>query len=203
MSETAAVLWRSLLKWVLLAGLLAFGIYYGFNCYRVVKQSARDEAQRADVIVVFGAAQYSGRPSPVYRARLDHALELYALNMAPMVITTGGAGGDPQYSEGAVGRDYLLTHGISDRHLIAETQSDNSAESAERIAVIMRVNGMHSCIAVSDPYHLFRIKRLLERYGFVVYASGRRVPDARGFGIGRLLRESLSYTLWRLHLIRW
>ena len=185
--------------------LAAYACYFAWTCVRIVAQAARDEAQPADAIVVFGAAEYFGKPSPVYRARLDHAFDLYERKLAPVVITTGGSGGEQQFTEGAVGRDYLIERGIGDRHLIAETQSDNSAESAERIATIMDANNMRSCIAVSDPYHVFRIKQLLEAQGRVVYLSPRKPevePDvwARALNVAR---EALSYTLWRAHLTRW
>jgi uncharacterized SAM-binding protein YcdF (DUF218 family) len=195
---------RSVLLWAINAALICFFGYIGVNCYRIVHQAERDEARPSDAIVVFGAAQYSGRPSPIYRARLDHAAELYAQKLAPVIITSGGNGGDPRYTEGEVGHDYLLAKGIRDAHLIAETQGDNSAESAERIANIMRVNGWNSCIVVSDPYHLYRAKRLLQSYGFEVYASGRRVdsPAPVEFNAARVAREALSYSLWRMHLIR-
>ena len=165
----------------------------------------QDQAAPSDAIGVFGAAEYDGRPSPVYRARLDHAFELYERKLAPVVITTGGSGGERMFTEGSVGRDYLTERGIGDGHLIAETQSDNSAESAERIATIMDANNMRSCIAVSDPYHVFRIKQLLEAQGRVVYLSPRK-PEVEPAVWARALhvaREALSYTLWRAHLTRW
>jgi uncharacterized SAM-binding protein YcdF (DUF218 family) len=183
----------------------AYACYFAWICACIVDQSQRDEARAADAIVVFGAAEYFGKPSPVYRARLDHAFDLYERKLAPVVITTGGSGGEQQFTEGSVGRDYLIERGIGDRHLIAETQSDNSAESAERIATIMDANAMRSCIAVSDPYHVFRIKQLLEAQGRVVYVSPRRPEIAAGMA-GRALnvmREALSYTLWRMHVFRW
>jgi uncharacterized SAM-binding protein YcdF (DUF218 family) len=190
---------------IAVAILSAYACYFVLTCVRIVAQSGRDEAQAADAIVVFGAAEYFGKPSPVYRARLDHAFELYERKLAPVVITTGGSGGEQHFTEGSVGRDYLIERGIGDRHLIAETQSENSAESAERIAIIMDANDMHSCIAVSDPYHVFRIKRLLEAQGRVVYASPRKpeispTHQARALNVAR---EALSYTLWRLHIFRW
>jgi uncharacterized SAM-binding protein YcdF (DUF218 family) len=185
--------------------LAVYACYFAWTCAAIVAQSERDEAQPADAIVVFGAAEYFGRPSPVYRARLDHAFDLYERKLAPVVITSGGSGGEPSFTEGSVGRDYLAERGIGDQHLIAETQSDNSAESAVRVATIMDANNMRSCIAVSDPYHLYRIKRLLEARGRVVYASPRRLELEPGMGTQALnvARESLSYTLWRLHLFRW
>jgi uncharacterized SAM-binding protein YcdF (DUF218 family) len=196
--------WRSPV-WIAGALLGAYACYFAWTCVAIVVQSRRDEAQPADAIVVFGAAEYYGRPSPVYRARLDHAYDLYVRKLAPVVITTGGSGGEPHFTEGAVGRDYLLGRGIGDVHLIAETQGDNSAESAERVGVIMQANHLRSCIAVSDPYHVFRIKRLLEASGRVVYASPRQQntePETREQA-WNVAREALSYTLWRLHLYRW
>jgi len=188
------------------AGLLAaYACYFAWACTRIVAQSERDEAQKADAIVVFGAAEYFGRPSPVYRARLDHAFDLYERRLAPVVITTGGSGGEQQFTEGSVGRDYLIERGIGDRSLIAETQSDNSAESAERVGNIMVANNMRSCIAVSDPYHVFRIKKLLEAEGRVVYVSPRKPEIAAGLAARTLnvAREAASYTVWRiLHSLR-
>jgi uncharacterized SAM-binding protein YcdF (DUF218 family) len=193
---------RSWLKWIVVAIVVGLLLFYLLTCLRIVRQSALDEARSADAIVVFGAAEYYGKPSPVFRARLDHAFDLFQQNLAPMVITTGGSGKEVRFSEGGVGRDYLASKGIGDRHLIAETQGDNSAESAERVAHIMRTNGMTSCIAVSDSYHLFRIKRLLQSYGLTVYTSPRPefAPKSRWQRWQSVLREALSYVLWRLHV---
>lgn len=192
--------WLRVLVVGIAVGLLVF---YLVTCIRIVRQSEVDEARSADAIVVFGAAEYYGRPSPVYRARLDHAYDLFQRKMAPVIITTGGAGKEVRFTEGQVGRDYLASKDIGDRHLIAETQGDNSAESAERVAVIMRTNGMQACIAVSDAYHLFRIKRLLASYGITVYTSPRpqNVPARKWATIQAVMREALSYVLWRLHLV--
>lgn len=190
--------WLRRVVYVLLGALVTF---YVWSCVRVVRQSHADEAQTADAIVVFGAAQYAGKPSPVLRSRLDHALELYQRKLAPFVITTGGAGRDPHYTEGGVGRDYLASHGVGDRHLIAETQGDNTAESAERVAVILRANGLHNCIAVSDAYHMFRIKTLMEAQGVKTYASPRQQPSMSvAVRCGTVMREALSYALWRMHV---
>ena len=177
-------------------------VYFLVQYWRVAHQAHTDETRPADAIVVFGAAEYAGKPSPVYRARLDHAATLYTRGIAAVVITTGGAGGDPVHSEGEVGREYLLDHGVPDKGLIAETQSDDTSESAERVAVIMRRNNMHSCVAVSDGYHLFRIKRMMERQGVTVYGAPRPElkPLSRWQQMRIQMKEVLSYTLWRLHL---
>src|SRR6202034_771654 len=147
--------------------------------------SRRDEARPADAIAVFGAAEYDGRPSPVLRARLDHALELYRRGLAPMVITLGG--GDPadRHSEGGVGHDYLLAHSVPERAIIAETESDNTEQSAERLAVIARTNGFRTIVVVSDGTHLFRIHAICEHDGLKVFTSprpmGRSIPREQRF----------------------
>jgi uncharacterized SAM-binding protein YcdF (DUF218 family) len=173
---------------------------FAFVAHEVVHDAREQQLQRADAIVIFGAAEYDGRPSPVFRARLDHGYDLFRKGLAPIVITTGGAAADPNYSEGGVGHDYLMRRGIPDMALIAETQASNTSESAHRVAVIMRANRMKSCIAVSDAYHVFRIRKMLEHEGRRVFVSPRadsRPKSAWQRGTA-ILRESASYLLWRL-----
>ncbi len=190
--------WLLWLEGLLLAAVAAFLTFTGFH---IAHEGAQQELHPADAIVVFGAAEYAGHPSPVLRARLDHAFNLFRRGIAPVVITTGGAASDPSFSEGGVGRDYLKHRGIPERNLIAETQGSDTAQSAVRVAVIMRANGLRSCVAVSDAYHVFRIKRLLEHEGVgPVYVAPR--PDSRPHSfVQRLyavLREASSYLLWKL-----
>ena len=162
----------------------------------------RDQARPADAIAVFGAAEYDGRPSPVLRARLDHALELYKRGLAPLVITLGGGEEKDVHSEGGVGHDYLLAHGVPERDIIAETKSDNTEQSAERLAVIARANGLRSIDVVSDGTHLFRIHSICEKDGLSVYTSPRpalrSIPAPQRFQ--RLTHEIVSYTAWKLKL---
>jgi uncharacterized SAM-binding protein YcdF (DUF218 family) len=190
-------------KIVLTFGLLCVGtlIWFAATCFRIVAASHEQEIRPADAIVVFGAAEYSGRPSPVLRARLDHAYDLFQQHAAPVVITTGGAAADPTFSEGGVGREYLRKRGIPDSALIAETQGSDTSESAQRVAVIMRANGLHSCLAVSDAYHVFRIRELLKDQGVgPVYVAPRpgSVPHSLYARTEAVLREAVSYFLWRL-----
>ncbi len=189
--------------WVRLLVLVAVAIaaFLIVTAVQIVRTASLQELHPADAIVVFGAAEYSGRPSPVLRARLDHALDIFHQGFAPIVITTGGAAADPIFSEGGVGRDYLMKHGVPERSLIAETQGSDTSQSAVRVAVIMRANGLHSCIAVSDEYHVYRIRKLLEHEGVgPVYVAPRM--DSRPHDlIPRMLatmREATSYLLWRL-----
>jgi uncharacterized SAM-binding protein YcdF (DUF218 family) len=191
---------RWLLRFEALA-LAALAAFLVLTAARIVREGSLQELHPADAIVVFGAAEYAGHPSPVLRARLDHAFDLFRRGIAPVVITTGGAASDPTFSEGGVGHDYLKHRGIAERNLIAETQGSDTAQSAVRVAVIMRANGLHSCVAVSDAYHVFRIKRLLEHEGIgPVYVAPR--PDSRPHGVVQrayaVMREASSYLLWKL-----
>jgi uncharacterized SAM-binding protein YcdF (DUF218 family) len=163
----------------------------------------RDEARPADAIAVFGAAEYDGRPSPVLRARLDHALELYKRGLAPLVITLGGGyAADDNHSEGGVGENYLLAHGVPEAAIIAETESDDTEQSAERLQAIARENNLRSIVVVSDGTHLFRIHAICEHDGLEVFTSPRPAgrPISWSTRTARLIHEILSYTAWRLRL---
>ncbi len=169
---------------------------------KIMREAGVDEEHSADAIVVFGAAEYVGHPSPVFRARLDHAYMLFKRDLAPVIITTGGAGNDLRFSEGQVGRDYLESRGIPDADLIAETQGGDTDESTQRVAVIMRANDMQTCLLVSDAYHMFRAKQMMEAQGIKVYLSPRpgSIPKTT---VGRFLaalRESFSYVLYKAHV---
>ena len=127
-------------RWWLRLLLLAIAVVLAFlaiTAAHIVAAASQQDVPHADAIVVFGAAEYSGRPSPVLKARLDHALDLFHRGVAPVVITTGGAASDPKFSEGGVGKDYLMRHGVPERSLIAETQGRDTSESATRVGVIM------------------------------------------------------------------
>jgi uncharacterized SAM-binding protein YcdF (DUF218 family) len=181
--------------------LAALAAFLAITAIGIAHEGSLQELHAADSIVVFGAAEYAGHPSPVLQARLDHAYDLFRMGLAPVVITTGGAAADPSFSEGQVGRDYLEHRGIPERNLIAETQGSDTAQSAVRVAAIMHENGLRSCIAVSDAYHVFRIKRLLEHEGIApVYVAPR--PGSRPRSAARrfiaILREASSYLLWKV-----
>ena len=114
-----------------------------------------------------------------------------------MIITSGGAGRDPLYSEGQVGRDYLIAHGIPEGRVIAETQGEDTLESAVRLAAIMRENGMKTCLAASDGYHMFRIKRMMQRHGIATYASPNSSPHSERMA---MLEEVFKFMAWQLHI---
>jgi uncharacterized SAM-binding protein YcdF (DUF218 family) len=190
------------IRWIVaLAAVLAMGFLFSIST-KIMREAGVNEEHSADAIVVFGAAEYVGRPSPVFRARLDHAYTLFKRDLAPVIITTGGAGNDLRFSEGQVGRDYLESRGIPDADLIAETQGGDTDESSQRVAVIMRANDMQTCLLVSDAYHMFRAKQMMEAQGIKVYLSPRpdSIPKTL---VGRYLaalRESFSYILYKAHV---
>jgi uncharacterized SAM-binding protein YcdF (DUF218 family) len=184
-----------------LALILALATWCGWVYVQIETYASLDQAAPSDAIGVLGAAEYDGRPSPVYRARLDHARELYAKSIAPLIITLGGAGGD-QFTEGAVGREYLIAKGVPESAIIAETESRNTEESARRIAVIARANGIRRLVVVSDDTHMFRIHEICAADGLDVLTSPRprAVIEGNSQQFERIAHEIISYTAWRLHL---
>jgi uncharacterized SAM-binding protein YcdF (DUF218 family) len=197
--STAGLLLRRLLALVLVAVLGWFvWLYFEINAV-----AGRDEARKADAIAVFGAAEYSGRPSPVLHARLDHAVELYREEMAPLVITLGGGSDlDSGMTEGGVGRDYLLANGVPYDQIVAETESVDTEQQVTRLAEIARARHLKSIVVVSDATHLFRIQKLCEDAGLTVYTSPRpALGHIDDYDLAqRYFHEMLSYTLLRTHL---
>jgi uncharacterized SAM-binding protein YcdF (DUF218 family) len=160
-------------SWLLRLVLTAAGGWL-FLAVAVYGYGQRDEARRADVIVVLGAAQYDGRPSPVLRARLDHALSLYRQGMAAKVITTGGVGVGDTVSEAVVGRRYLVRGGIPESSILTETVGLRSHESMAAAASLMRSEGLEGALLVSDPFHMLRLRLLAWRLGMSARSSPTR-----------------------------
>jgi uncharacterized SAM-binding protein YcdF (DUF218 family) len=186
--------------WVAVAAaLVGLIVSVGYLSVRIGQQSTREEAQPADVILVLGAAEYRGRPSQVFRARLDHALELYNRKLAPHIMTTGGAGGEPVYTEGGVGRSYLIGRGVPPEAIIVETEGESTVYSTTLAGEIMRRMGLNSAIVVSDGYHIYRVKRMLESRGLKAYGSPRKeqkpepVRDRWNY-----VKQAVGYLLWRV-----
>src|SRR5580704_13068108 len=164
----------------------------------IQSQSTVDEARRADAIIVLGAAEYRGKPSPVLEARLNHALFLYLKGLAPRVITTGGAGGDPVFTEGSVGRTYLTARGVPPEAIVVEREGESTAQSVAAVVEIMRRMNLKSAIVVSDGYHIFRVKKMLESSGLKVYGSPRpSIPPGELRARWQDLRQAVGYLLWR------
>ena len=140
----------------------------------VIVVGARDQAAPANAIVVLGAAQYEGHPSPVLRARLDHALELYQRSLAPLVIVTGGTGAGDTTSEAQVGRRFLLEHGVPDSAIVMETRGLTTSQSVHAVAAIVSALPGRRVILVSDPFHMLRLSILARALGLTPLTSPTR-----------------------------
>ena len=188
---------------VLFLFLLVAAVWFTSLYVRIDRVAREDQAQPSDAIAVFGAAQYVGRPSPVYHARLDHVASLYARGMAPLIITLGGSGDDHTgQTEGNVGRNYLLAQGVPYDNILAETESVSTEEKAEYLATIAHEHHLKRLIVVSDGTHLFRIRELCHQNGLNILTSPRAPYGnlSRWGHFTRITHEMLSYTLMRLHL---
>jgi uncharacterized SAM-binding protein YcdF (DUF218 family) len=155
----------------------------------------RNEARKVDVIVVLGAAQYDGRPSPVLRARLDHAISLYKRGLAPRMIMTGGQAPGDTVSEAEVGRRYAARQGVPRRDILIENTGMTTVESMSSVASMMKTRQLRTAVMVSDPFHMLRLKLLARQFGIQGYTSPTRTsPISRNRGEERkhLIRESFS-----------
>lgn len=195
---------RRWIAWVIVLAVLATLAVVERSIYHSIRAAAdEDEARPAAAIVVMGAAEYDGVPSPVYRGRLNHAFALQQRNLAPLVITSGGSGGDPRYTEGGVGRDYLIQQGVAADQIIAETHSRTTYQSVKAVSRILHRRGADTCIAVSDGFHLYRVCTLFRSFGITAYGSP--VPHSSIEEDPQLrtiysLRELVAIDLWELHI---
>ena len=164
---------KPLIGWHLLvvALLVLVGMIYTVAFVLVLIASQLDERQNADAIVVLGAAQYNGWPSPVLRARLDHALALYHERLAPMIVVTGGVGRRDKESEATVARRYLLSHDVPDSAVVVQPQGRSTQASMTAVGNWLASRGRHSAILVSDPFHMLRLRLEARRTGFTAYTS--------------------------------
>jgi len=156
----------------------------------VVFWGARDMARPSDAIVVLGAAQYAGRPSPVLKARLDPALDLWKRGMARRLVLTGGRGTGDTISEAAVGRRYAMKAGVADSAILLENEGRTTSESLTSVAAIMKEKKLERAILVSDPFHMLRLRILAKRIGVESVTSPTRTSP---ISANRL--EALAYIL--------
>jgi len=151
--------------------------------------------------VIFGAAEYNGVPSPVLKARLDQALGLDDRDLAPVIITTGGSGGDPHFTEGGVARDYLVQQGVAEAKILSETRSETTYNTVSAVAQMLKQRQARTCLVVSDGFHLYRIKLMFRALGITAYGSpAPNSPIEEDPTLRTLysLREMLDTTLWYL-----
>ncbi len=165
---------------VLVSGTMAGAFLWCLLLLSVLVFARRDEAREADAIIVLGAAQYDGRPSPVLRARLDHAIDLLDEGLAERLILTGGVGVGDTVSEAEVGRRYAIRRGIDPATILLEGSGLSSEESMTSVARLLEGNGLQSAILVSDPFHMLRLRLIATRLGFQAYSSPTRSSPISG-----------------------
>jgi uncharacterized SAM-binding protein YcdF (DUF218 family) len=200
--------WSFVRRALLVIGLLLFAFYL-VTLIRVWRVAEGDDRTKTEAIIVLGAAQYDGTPSPVFRARLDHAAALWHEGVAPTVVVTGGKQPGDRFTEAQAGAAYLHEQGVPDDRILRETTSRNSWESLAASARFLQDRGVHRVTLVSDPFHSLRIELIAEELGFDAHTSPTRTSPISGidawlryaseavrvafgevFGFGRLARAS-------------
>lgn len=171
---------------LVIAGLIAGVAIGGYAAYRIWDQGNRDERTPADAIVVMGAAQYDGRPSPVFAARLDHAIELFHDGVAPRLIVTGGKREGDRTTEAASARGYAIEHGVPEEAILSEDTSRTTLQSIRRVAALMRGQGIGSAVFVSDPSHMLRVLRMASDEGISGHGSPTRTSPLERDAVAHL-----------------
>jgi len=189
-------------RWPRIALMLAALLvgYYGINLFQVWHTGRSDQARPVDAIIVMGAAQYDGRPSPQLQARLDHVVELWDEGLAPIIVVTGGNQPGDRFTEASASATYLAEHGVDPNAILQENRGHSSWESLRGAATLLRAHGAHRVLLVSDPYHSLRIRLMAEDLGFVAYVSptrtspvhgaaafGKEIKEAGGVAVGRII----------------
>ena len=165
-------------------------IVAGYASWRIWEQGDRDEQRPADAIVVLGAAQYDGRPSPVFRARLDHAVSLHLAGLAPYLIVTGGKQEGDRTTEAAAARAFAIQHGVDPDDILVEDQGRTTLESLRSVAEMLRERGLNRAVFVSDRAHMLRVLRIARDQGLVPYGSPTRTSPTDG-AIGRRVEATI------------
>lgn len=180
-------------------GLLLLGLLYLLVTYlQVRRQEGRDEARKADAIMVLGAAQFNGKPSPVLEARLSHAFDLWQQGLAPIIVVTGGKQPGDKFTEASSGAEYLIARGVPDAAIGREVQGKTSWESIAASARFLKAEGRTRVLLVSDPYHSLRIKGIAAEVGLTPYSSPTRtspelyvrsheIKETFGVAVGRII----------------
>jgi len=178
-------------RWILLTAVLLPVVYLLATFVGVWWASRQDFDGTTDAIVVLGAAQYDGRPSPVLAARLDHALQLWQSGYAPRIVVTGGKRPGDRFTEATASADYLIARGVPDRAILREVQGTSTWESLAATARILRNRGLESVLVVSDPYHSLRARQTARELGLDAHASPTLTSPVSGWSEWkRMFREA-------------
>lgn len=184
---------RFIRRGVLVVVLVVVG-YVGLTFLQVLLAAGEDDRSPADAIVVLGAAQYDGRPSPVLAGRLDHALELWQEGVAGVIVTTGANQPGDRFTEGFAGFEYLRFAGVPEEQILVVTDGDSTWEQLAATARVLRNEGLDRAVLVSDPYHALRLRQIADQVGLDAAVSS---TDG-GSSIRQLVRETAAVSLGRV-----
>ncbi len=188
-----------LLRRAAATGLVVVAGYFAVTFVQVWSAGRHDEAHKAEAIVVLGAAQYHGRPSPVLTARLDHAAGLYQRGVAPVVVVTGGRAEGDRFTESEASANYLHGKGVPDDAILREVQGRNSWQSLAASARFLKARGITEVVLVSDPFHAARINGIAEELGLQATTSPTRTSPIEGVDEFRhLLTETAQVAVGRI-----
>jgi uncharacterized SAM-binding protein YcdF (DUF218 family) len=194
---------RSIVGWILFLAALVYTVALA----AVLVASLHDQRRPVDAIVVLGAAQYNGRPSPVLRARLDHAIVLYREGFAPLIVVTGGVGRGDTTSEANVGRRYLVAREVPEEAVVAQPVGRSTRTSMTAVGAWLRERGLGRVLLVSDPFHMFRLRLEARRTDLEAYTSPTEsspISDNPVLELRYLFAEGLKVPVaWGRALIRW
>jgi uncharacterized SAM-binding protein YcdF (DUF218 family) len=174
------------LAWLILAGCVALAAVAGYATYRIYVQGQRDDQRPADAIVVMGAAQYDGRPSPVFAARLDHAISLYLAGIAPTLVVTGGKADGDRTTEAASARAYAIARGVPPAAILSEDLSRTTRESIHSVSTLLHDHHLTNAVFVSDRPHMLRVLRMAADDGIAAWGSPTATSPIEGDVTGRL-----------------
>jgi len=178
---------------------LALVGYYAFNLIQVHLVGAGDQARAVDAIVVMGAAQYDGRPSPQLQARLDHVVDLWDRGVAPIVVVTGGNQPGDRFTEAEASADYLVDRGVDASSILQEDQGRSSWQSLETVAAMLDSIGVQRVLMVSDPYHSLRIRLMAEELGLTAFVSPTRTSPVQGAtAFAKEIKEAAGISIGRI-----
>jgi uncharacterized SAM-binding protein YcdF (DUF218 family) len=194
--RVGSLIWRVVVALVVAAVLIA-----GSTALAIWWTARQDARPHSDAIVVLGSAQYNGRPSSIFAARLEHARTLYEQGVAPVVVTVGGKKSGDQFTEAEAGRDYLAREGIPAAHLLAVPEGVDTLESMRDVAATFREHGWTKAILVTDPWHVMRAQKMAADSGIQAASSPTRQGPAvqtRSTQFKYILRETAAYLVYRL-----
>jgi len=184
---------------VCISVVLALVGYYAFNLIQVHLVGAGDQVRAVDAIIVMGAAQYDGRPSPQLQARLDHVVDLWDRGVAPIVVVTGGNQPGDRFTEAEASADYLVDRGVDASSILQEDQGRSSWQSLETVAAMLDSIGVQRVLMVSDPYHSLRIRLMAEELGLTAYVSPTRTSPVQGAtAFAKEIKEAAGISIGRI-----